>query len=323
MTRSTGFSVLSSVTAAEPGSDPGLSSLRRTLRDLPGITPATIQPPASQGRTEEARIVPATLIEPPMVGRDPGSAEGCPHTLAFLDGIQRHEVVGYVGTSPLILGEVGAAVRERTQRTPRTVIARRRQVIIGRPDALAIIPNQYETIALGTEESPHPLRDLELARAALDRTRGEIERQVGDEYRRGSPSWLIVDGSLAESPGWANDERMIGVSKSHATLPFEGADLAAYLHLPAAHRSSIFQPASRQWAPVYAWALRLWDWTGKDLFYGLVRVEMAPRTETLAMADMVSRWLLAERAPVSADPRWDRLLYGIHGVEEFLRAGFR
>ena len=258
-----------------------------------------------------------------MLVRNPGPAEVCPHPLAFLDGVQRHEVVGYVGTLPLILGEVAAAVRERNQRDARTIIARRRSVVIGRPEALAVIPNEFETLALGTEDSPHPLRDLELARSALDRARGEIERQVGDEYRRRSPNWLIVDGSLAESPGWATDAHMIGVSKSHATLPFEGADLAIYLQLPAAHRSSIFQPASRQWAPVYAWALRLWDWTGKDLFYGLVRVEMAPRAETLELADTVSRWLMAERAPVSSDPRWDRLLYGIHGVEEFLRAGFR
>lgn len=258
-----------------------------------------------------------------MLARNPGPAEICPEPLAFLDGVQRHELLGYVGTSPLILGEVAAAVRHRIGREARTAVSRRRHVVIGRPEALAIIPDQYETIALGTEESPHPLRDLELARAALDRVRGDVERQVGDEFRRDSGNWLIVDGSLAETPGWATDERMIGVSKSHATLPFEGPDLATYLHLPVAHRSSVFQPASRQWAPVYAWALRLWDWTGKDLFYGLVRVEMTPRSDTLTMADTVSRWLLAERAPVSADPRWDRLLYGIHGVEEFLRAGFR
>jgi hypothetical protein len=259
-----------------------------------------------------------------MAARVLGPAEICPDPIAFLDGIQRHDVVGYVGTSPLILGEVGAAVRERQGRNTRTVVSMRRPVVIGRPEALAALPSEgYQTIALGTEESPHPLRDLELARAALDRARAEVERAVGDAYRSQAADWLIVDGSLAEHPGWAVDGRMIGVSKSHATLPFEGADLGIYLHLPASHRSAIFQPASRQWAPVYAWALRLWDWTGKDLFYGLVRVEMAPRAETLAMADTVSRWLLAERAPVSADSRWDRLLYGVHGVEQYLRAGLR
>ena len=321
--RSAESSALSSVTAAESAPRVSHAELRRNLRTLPGIIPATVAPPQSQGRTDEAKIVLATPIETPMLARNPGPAEICPEPIAFLDGIQRHEVIGYAGTSPLILGEVAAAVRQRTGRDAHTVVNRRRSVVIGRPEALRIIPPQYETVAIGTEESPHPLRDLELARATLDRVRSDLERQVGEEFRRGSSGWLIVDGSLAETPGWATDQRMIGVSKSHATLPFEGSDLATYLHLPAAHRSSIFQPASRQWAPVYAWALRLWDWVSKDLFFGLVRVEVAPGAGSIAMADTISRWLLAERAPLSADPRWDRLLYGVHGVEEFLRAGFR
>jgi hypothetical protein len=39
---------------------------------------------------------------------------------------------------------------------------------------------------------------------------------------------------------------------------------------------------------------------------------------------MLSRRLLAERAPLSTpDQRWDRLLYGIHSVETYLRAGGR
>ncbi|HSE67337.1 MAG TPA: hypothetical protein VLB12_10130 [Gemmatimonadales bacterium] len=37
--------------------------------------------------------------------------------------------------------------------------------------------------------------------------------------------------------------------------------------------------------------------------------------------DELSRWILAERAPVSTpDSRWDRLLYGIRAVEEYLRS---
>jgi hypothetical protein len=40
-----------------------------------------------------------------------------------------------------------------------------------------------------------------------------------------------------------------------------------------------------------------------------------------ATADTLSRRLLAERAPLSTpDPRWDRLLYGIHSVEQYLHA---
>jgi hypothetical protein len=37
-------------------------------------------------------------------------------------------------------------------------------------------------------------------------------------------------------------------------------------------------------------------------------------------ADELSRWILAERAPLSRpNPRWDRLLYGIAAVERHLR----
>src|SRR5690606_5557793 len=120
--------------------------------------------------------------------------------------------------------------------------------------------------------------------------------------------------------GWAADERMLGVVKSHATLPFEGEALERYLRLPPGSRSSIFAPAGTV-APVHAWALRLWPWEGRDLLHGLVRIEVAPAAGTAATADLLSRHLMAERVPLSApDPRWDRLLYGIHAVEQYLRA---
>ncbi len=292
---------------------------------MPGVVTASVEPPASHGRTEEARIVPGKLVESPMMTRPVGGPAHWDGAVTFLDGVQRLEVVGYVDTMPLVCADVAAAARERVGREAHCVAAERRRIVIGRPEALDRTGEALRdmvTVALQGDEPTHPLRDLELARAAVDRARGEVERIVGDRYRERSAGWLVVDGSLAEVPGWASDARMIGVSKSHATLPFDGPDLVTYLHLAQAHRSSVFQPASRQWAPVYAWGLRLWDWAGKDLFYGLVRVEAAPTADTLRMADLISRWILAERAPISADPRWDRLLYGVHGVEQFLRARF-
>ncbi len=48
--------------------------------------------------------------------------------------------------------------------------------------------------------------------------------------------------------------------------------------------------------------------------------EYRAATETRALADVISRRMLAERAPMSKDPRADRLLYGIHDVERYLRA---
>lgn len=305
---------------------PTIRELRRLLAPVPGMVPAALVPPASHGREDEACISPATLVEPgPVTSRAVGAPEVWPGPVAFLDGTQRIEVVGYFGTSPLMVAEVAAAVRERVGRDTRTVAARRRTLAIARPQVLAAVAASLadiETVALPDDEPGHPLRDLDAARHAVDRARGEVERIVGDDYRKSSPHWMVVDGSLAESPAWAQHPRMVGVSKSHSTLPFEGADLVTYLQLPAGHRSSIFQPASRRHAPVYAWGFRLWPWAGRDLLYGLVRIEVAARRESLAAADIISRWILAERSPISApDGRWDRLLYGIRGVEDYLRVG--
>jgi hypothetical protein len=177
------------------------------------------------------------------------------------------------------------------------------------------------TLALPEDEPAHPVRDLTLANRALDRARGQLELDLARRFRHGSNAWLLVDGSLAESPEWASDLCTVGVSKSHARLPFDGDDLNRYLRLPPGHRTSIFAPESRSVAPVRAWALRLWDWETKDLFHGLVRIEVAPANGVPAIADLLSRRLLAERAPISTpDPRWDRLLYGMHSVEQYLRS---
>ena len=168
----------------------------------------------------------------------------------------------------------------------------------------------------------HPSVDLVQAARAVDRARGALEVSLGIRYRQRSSGWLVVDGGLTESPDLASDPRMVGVVKSHSTLPFDGEDLDRYLRLPPAHRSSIFMPETRNLTPVHSWALRLWPWEGKDLFHGLVRIEVAPAPAyTSADADRLSRWLLSERAPLSApDGRWDRLLYGIHSVQQYLRS---
>ena len=301
-----------------------LTALRRSLAAA-GITPASVIPPASSGRREEAEIHLAQLLEGDAVeARDVGEAVGWPDPVAFLDGVQHSEVVGYAGSSPIVVASVAAAVRERNARVLATRVVRRRDLVIGRRaalDAAGPALAGLERIELPDSDPPHPIRELSLAGAALDDARGALEVAAGVAYRKESDGWLVVDGSLAESPVWAQDPRMAGVAKSHSSLPFDGANLEAYLRLPLGHRSPIYLPASRRLAPVRAWAVRLWPWEGKDLLHGLIRVEVAPVNGTPGMADRISRWLLAERAPISApDPRWDRMLYGIRSVEEFLKA---
>jgi hypothetical protein len=304
-----------------------LSHLRRTLA-VRGLTPASVVPEASGGRTEEACIRPASLVEDAELSwHAVGAAEAWPGTLAFLDGVQRSVLLAYAGSAPIVVAEVAAAVRERRARCLTTVLEERRLLLIGRPaalDAAGELPAGLDTVALPADEPPHPVRDLANAGRAVDRARGALELALGEGYRRRSEGWLVVDGALTESPRWAADPRMVAISKSHATLPFDGADLDRYLRLPPGHRSSVYTPQTRSLTPIREWALRLWPWEGKDVFHGLVRIEVAPENGTPELADVLSRRILAERAPLSTpDHRWDRLLYGIHSVESYLRAGRR
>jgi hypothetical protein len=301
-----------------------LESVRKALRAR-GLTPAAAIPAASSGRAEEATIRKAHLVEGfSLEWKAIGQGQPWLGSVAYLDGIQRSEVVGYSGSSPLVVAEIAAAVRERHGRRLYTVAEARQRLAIGRPSALSAAGDalqSLEWVALPEDEPPHPIRDLVHAAQAVDRSRGALEILLGERYRAGSDSWIVVDGSLSESPRWAADDRMIAISKSHSILPFEGEDLERYLRLPAGHRSSVYAPESRSLAPVLAWALRLWPWEGKDLLHGLIRVEVAPANGSSDGADMISRWIMAERAPVSTpDPRWDRLLYGIYSVEQYLKS---
>ncbi len=303
---------------------PNLTAIRRRL-GARGLTPAAGIPESSSGRAEEACIRPARLVEGEVLSyRQVGRAEAWPGTLAFLDGVQRMHLVAYAGAAPIYVADIAAAVRERHGGRLGTAVEERRRLAIARPRAFDSAGDALDgmaTLALPEDEPPHPVRDLTLASRALDRARGQLELEVGRTYRRRSTCWLVVDGSVSESPDWATDPRIVGVSKSHSALPFDGPDLERYLRLPPGHRTSIFAPESRSVAPVLAWALRLWEWETRDLFHGLVRVEVAPANGDPATADQLSRRLLAERAPLSTpDPRWDRLLYGIHSVEQYLHA---
>jgi hypothetical protein len=274
---------------------------------------------------EEGRIRQARLVEDASVAWYPvPPPEAWPDPVAFLDGVQRAVLLAYAGAAPLVLGHAAAAVRERRERRLAGVLESRRLLLIGRPAALEAAGPALaglDTLALPTDEPPHPGRDLANAGRALDRVRGALELSLGEQYRGRSAGWLLVDGPLTESPLWAADPHLVGIARTHATLPFDGSDLERFLHLPAGHRTSVYEPETRSVSPVLEWALRLWPWEGKDIFHGLVRVQVAPENGTAERADLISRRILAERAPLSpAGDGWDRLLYGMHTVQRFLRA---
>lgn len=278
--------------------------------------------PASYAGDAEPLIRPARLIEDAALRWHAlGEPETFDEPVAFLDGAQRTELLGYAGAAPLALVEVRAAVRERVSGAFTTVVRERQAYLAGRQSAIAAAGGPPDGVeALPLPEGPaHPFRDLAELRRAVDRVRGNLELAAADAFRRLRDGWLIIDGSLSGSPALAEDPRAIGIVKGHATLPFDGTDLERYLRLPFGSRTSLFEPTPG-YRPVVAWGLRLWPWEDRDLFHGLVRVEVAPLNGESRPADAIARAVLAERLPVSGGPQWDRLLYGTHTVQQYLRA---
>src|SRR4051812_11445334 len=149
-----------------------LQSLRRALAKS-GMTPASFVPEASGGRLEEASIKPARLLEGRRLEAVAVGLAGIwPGPLAYLDGVQRLEVVGYHGSSPLLAAEIAAAVRERHDRRLHTVTHKTRRLILARPAALAAAGAavlEHEPVPLPDDDAPHPVRDLLNASRALDR----------------------------------------------------------------------------------------------------------------------------------------------------------
>lgn len=298
-----------------------VQTLRRQLEAAGGHR-ALHSSDAVIARGDEPRIRIAEVVEPPLRAIRCQAPTVWDAPVAFLDGIQRSHLLGSFGIWPVITARVAAGVRLRTARQLSGVVHRVRDLVVGPATAIAAmgdLADGIELVPLDVAPGVHPLALADKARAAVDRARTALEIEVAATFRRDHPmAWLLIDGTLTVSPDWATDQRMIGVVKSHTTLPFEGADLERYLTLPVGHRSSAFQPPTSTVTPIHAFGLRLREWQGHDLMYGLVRVERPATAAALAGADIIAGRLMAERAPVAADSRADRLLYGVHAVERWL-----
>jgi hypothetical protein len=236
-------------------------------------------------------------------------------------------------------GTVAAVIRERRNRR---LVTWRRPVVRQRVyapikslsthwrTALEALPMEVVDTSTAPNGEPltgaHPFayRDAAIHRVQKDRERAEQE--LAESWCTTQREPLFIDGGISGSERVAVSECTVGVVKSHRTLYAAAEGLQTVLRLARGERSSVFRVTSPKRQTVASWYLRLREPAGHDPMWGLVRIEIASpsRIDAHSIGDRandVSRWILAEVAPLSLpDARWDKMVYGVHDCEEFLRA---
>lgn len=314
------------------------AALRRVSELVPDARPATSSDTPLErlpGDADPPLLMDADLVEDATVRAHavPGAPEA--GIAAFLDGAQTSRVLAWSGPAPIVHGTVAAAIRRRVNRrlitweAPR--VERRVYVPLGHAPEAALrraFPGDRLVDTAppgpdGTLPPRHPALLLERARNAVSRARETLERELAERWCAVGDGPLLIDGGIGTSERVAGSPAAVGVVKSHRTLYADGPALDVVLALAAGERSSVVRIAPRDRAPVWSWYLRLRDPATRGVLWGLVRVEVSASAheDPRARAHAVSRWLLAERAPLSApDPRWDTMVYGVRDVEQYLRA---
>jgi hypothetical protein len=306
--------------------------------------------PVSTGR-------PHHLEEPPGP-RDLGNHDGTSRLCYFLDGVQSSRELGRVEMAPVIVATVAAAIVNRCDRrfsrmpieSPPTVV---QAVILPRSAGDARVEAFWELLLkagfseLGPDEVPsYPHLVLDSAeyiaeadpsdyvgmrerarvrvRALRERLEGGMMRrwELDDRTLEDPDAWIAVDGQLKDIR--ESNRQAIGLIKSVARPEFVGKDVGMLLDLEPGMRTTSFvpdwqlrrDPSERR----TSWYLRMWPpQRGADALGSLMRVE-APRDTEPDMVDEISRWILAERAPLAKpDPRWPAMIYPIHYVEKILK----
>ena len=314
----------------------------------------------SRRTTEEESMPagrPHHLEEPPGP-RPLGDYCGTSRLCYFLDGVQSSREIGRIEMSPVIVATVAAAIVNRCDRrfsrmpleSPPAVV---QAVILPRSAGDARVAAFWELLLeagfseLGPDEvpsSPHLVLDSaeymtetdpsdyvgmrEMARVRIRALRERLEGgmlrtwEFDDRTLENPESWIAVDGQLKDIR--ESNRRAIGLIKSVARPEFVGKDVGMLLDLEPGMRTTSFipdwqlrrDPSERR----TSWYLRVWPpQRGADALGSLMRVE-APRDMVPDQIDEISRWILAERAPLAKpDPRWPAMIYPIHYVEKILK----
>src|SRR5258706_15545187 len=290
--------------------------------------------PGNGGKGDEAQAGDgerADLVEGNELQTHPIPEPQIPNPVSFLNGMERWSVVAYDGMAQIVTAYVAAAVCRRDDRGVLHATLERSRAFaiapVGRVNpALRALLEQVAPDIEPVDDAlvGQPARYLEQVESTVRRARAHLERELAEAATAalGADEWLVLDGLLSRSPAVARHPRALGVVKSHGAQFLEGRGLERALTLPAGYRTSVFAVrGGHTRTEVYSWYLRLWPWEGNDLLYGLLRVEAPADRETIPRASALSAWLWAERAPLATPAtRWDRLLYPLHHVEEYLKA---
>jgi hypothetical protein len=254
--------------------------------------------------------------------------------VGFLDGAQDVRVVNHCDGIPIVWATVSAGVRVRRNRKLTAwekrapAVSRRYYVPLRYLDNInADFRNDPRVMDTGRPDSSgafpsrHPAALLERAIQKVQQDREELEQTLADAWCAEESSPLYVDGSIASCSRASESPLAIGVVKSHRTLYGEGAAYRIVMNLDSGERSSVFTVAHRNRTSVASWYVRVRPSGGRDALFGLVRVEAALSDDAVDRAGEISRWVIAEGSPLSLpDGRWDKMSYGVHETEEFLRA---
>ena len=297
-------------------------------------------------------------LETPPGPRDPGSPDGSSRLCYFLDGVQSTREIGRIGAIPIVVTTVAATIIHRCDRRfsrmeleggPPTVV---RAVILPYSVGDEGVRDLWEELAraglsgLGPDEAPSSpdllldsteyadapdvsdyvgLRERAMVRVRALRERLETEllrRWENDDKVLEEQDWIAVDGQLRDLR--ESNRRAIGLIKSVARPEFTGDDVGMLLDLDAGKRTTSFvpdwqlrrEPNERR----TSWYMRMWPpQTGADALGSLMRIE-APRDTPTDEVDEITRWILAEKAPLAKpDSRWPAMIYPIQYVEKVLK----
>jgi hypothetical protein len=300
--------------------------------------------PAAQAVDNPAPVSEQTaLSDPPVLASAEGLEPGAPRSIpvagsavgfaAFLDGTQRARILAWLNGVPYVLGTVAAAIRRRVDRRLITwdglapAVEHRLYLPLTYVGDIAPQLGDFHVVDTAAPHlgekipSQHPAALLDRALQCVQADRERLEQRFAAAWVEAAGGVLCIDGPLPPAGAARSSELAVGLVKSHRTLYATGADLHAILALRACERSPAFAVVAGGREPVASWYVRTRDNGGKDALWGLVRIECAMSDRITLRADTVSRWLLAESAPLALpDPRWDKMTYGVRDTEQFLRA---